>query len=197
MLQRPLMTNRDDSRSLTVKIRSVECNNFPFRSRADIKEVSQKDYGESARTIQAWQDCRSTRTRLSCRKILLSIPPRKQELAPFIESAPASHLPVRATGSPYAKSIGELLGQLDRGKIAPQTILSGSESCGNPSTLGGGIMLYWALMFLLVAIVAAVLGFTGIAVAAASIAKLLFFIFLLLFVITFATHLTRGRHSGI
>jgi uncharacterized membrane protein YtjA (UPF0391 family) len=63
--------------------------------------------------------------------------------------------------------------------------------------LEGGIMLYWALMFLLVAIVAALFGFTGIAVAAASIAKLLFFIFLLLFVITFATHLTRGRHSGI
>lgn len=56
----------------------------------------------------------------------------------------------------------------------------------------GGTMIYWALMFLLVAVIAAVFGFTGIALAAAGIAKLLFFIFLVLFVITFATHLTRA-----
>jgi uncharacterized membrane protein YtjA (UPF0391 family) len=54
-------------------------------------------------------------------------------------------------------------------------------------------MLYWALMFLLVAVIAAVFGFTGIAIAAAGIAKLLFFIFLVLFVITLASHLMRGR----
>ena len=53
-------------------------------------------------------------------------------------------------------------------------------------------MIYWALMFLLVAFLAAVFGLTGIALAAAGIAKLLFFIFLVLFVITFATHLTTG-----
>jgi uncharacterized membrane protein YtjA (UPF0391 family) len=53
-------------------------------------------------------------------------------------------------------------------------------------------MIYWALMFLLVAVIAAVFGFTGIAIAAAGIAKLLFFVFLVLFVVTFASHLT-GR----
>ena len=53
-------------------------------------------------------------------------------------------------------------------------------------------MLYWALMFLVVAILAAVLGFSGIAIAAAGIAKLLFFIFLVLFVITLGTHITRS-----
>ena len=58
-------------------------------------------------------------------------------------------------------------------------------------------MLYWALMFLLVAIVAAVFGFTGIALAAAGIAKLLFFLFLVLFLVAFATHLTRRGQSGI
>jgi uncharacterized membrane protein YtjA (UPF0391 family) len=58
-------------------------------------------------------------------------------------------------------------------------------------------MVYWALMFFLVAVIAAVFGFTGIALAAAGIAKLLFFIFLVLFVITFATHLTRGGSTGI
>jgi len=58
-------------------------------------------------------------------------------------------------------------------------------------------MLYWALMFLLVAIVAAVFGFTGISLAAAGIAKLLFFLFLVLFVITFASHLARGGGSRV
>jgi uncharacterized membrane protein YtjA (UPF0391 family) len=53
-------------------------------------------------------------------------------------------------------------------------------------------MIYWALVFLLVAFIAAVFGFTGIALAAAGIAKLLFFIFLVLFVITLARHLTTG-----
>ena len=38
-------------------------------------------------------------------------------------------------------------------------------------------MLYWALVFLIVAIIAAIFGFGGVAVAAAGIAKLLFFIF--------------------
>jgi uncharacterized membrane protein YtjA (UPF0391 family) len=52
-------------------------------------------------------------------------------------------------------------------------------------------------MFLLVAFIAAVFGFTGIALAAAGIAKLLFFIFLVLFVITLATHLTRTGSTRI
>jgi uncharacterized membrane protein YtjA (UPF0391 family) len=58
-------------------------------------------------------------------------------------------------------------------------------------------MVYWALVFFLVAVIAAVFGFTGVALAAAGIAKLLFFIFLVLFVITFATHLTRRGNTGI
>jgi uncharacterized membrane protein YtjA (UPF0391 family) len=40
------------------------------------------------------------------------------------------------------------------------------------------------------------LGFTGVAIAAAGVAKLLFVIFLVLFVISLATHLTR-RGSGV
>jgi uncharacterized membrane protein YtjA (UPF0391 family) len=60
----------------------------------------------------------------------------------------------------------------------------------------GGTMLYWALLFLIVAIIAAVFGFGGIALAAAGIAKILFFIFLVLFVITLITHLGR-RGSNI
>jgi uncharacterized membrane protein YtjA (UPF0391 family) len=45
-------------------------------------------------------------------------------------------------------------------------------------------MLYWTLVFLVVAMVAALFGFSGIYVAAAGIAKILFFIFLVLFVVS-------------
>ena len=45
-------------------------------------------------------------------------------------------------------------------------------------------MLHWALMFLVIALVAAVLGFGVIAGTAASIAKILFFVFLVLFIIS-------------
>lgn len=45
-------------------------------------------------------------------------------------------------------------------------------------------MLHYALIFFVVAIIAAVLGFGGIAGAAAGIAKILFFVFLILFVVS-------------
>ena len=44
-------------------------------------------------------------------------------------------------------------------------------------------MLQYAWVFLILAIIAAVFGFGGVAVAAAGIAKVLFFVFLVLFVI--------------
>lgn len=46
-------------------------------------------------------------------------------------------------------------------------------------------MLSWALTFFVLAIIAGVLGFTGIASATAGIAKLLFVVFLVLFVASF------------
>jgi uncharacterized membrane protein YtjA (UPF0391 family) len=52
-------------------------------------------------------------------------------------------------------------------------------------------MLRWALAFFVVAVLAAVLGFTGIAIAAAGIAKILFYLFLILFLVTFVGHLLR------
>jgi len=45
-------------------------------------------------------------------------------------------------------------------------------------------MLKWSLIFLVVSLVAALFGFAGIADSAAGIAKVLFFIFLVLFIIT-------------
>ena len=45
-------------------------------------------------------------------------------------------------------------------------------------------MLRWSLIFFIVALIAALFGFTGIAEGAADIAKILFYIFLVLFFIT-------------
>ncbi|MGA9260440.1 MAG: DUF1328 domain-containing protein [Desulfobacterales bacterium] len=45
-------------------------------------------------------------------------------------------------------------------------------------------MLYWALVFFIISIIAAVFGFTGIAVATAGVAKILFFIFVVLLILT-------------
>jgi uncharacterized membrane protein YtjA (UPF0391 family) len=56
-------------------------------------------------------------------------------------------------------------------------------------------MLNWALTFFVVALIAAIFGFTGIAVAAAGVAKILFFVFLVLFVVSLATHLGRPRSA--
>lgn len=45
-------------------------------------------------------------------------------------------------------------------------------------------MLTWVLIFLVVAIIAGMLGFTGIAEAAGGIAQVIFFFFLILFLIS-------------
>lgn len=47
-------------------------------------------------------------------------------------------------------------------------------------------MLRWTLLFLVVAIIAGIFGFAGVMVAAAGIAKLLFYVFLVLFVVSLA-----------
>lgn len=54
-------------------------------------------------------------------------------------------------------------------------------------------MLGWALTFLVVALIAGVLGFTTVAGAAIEIAKILFYVFVVLFVISLVMHYVRGR----
>jgi uncharacterized membrane protein YtjA (UPF0391 family) len=56
-------------------------------------------------------------------------------------------------------------------------------------------MLYWALVFFVVAIIAGVLGFGVLAHTAASIAEILFFIFLVIFVIALIAGLGSGRRT--
>lgn len=52
-------------------------------------------------------------------------------------------------------------------------------------------MLGWSITFLIIALIAAVLGFTGVAGTAVGIAKILFVVFLVLFVVS----LLLGRRS--
>jgi uncharacterized membrane protein YtjA (UPF0391 family) len=58
-------------------------------------------------------------------------------------------------------------------------------------------MLMWAVTFFVIAIIAAVFGFGGIAAGATSIAKILFFLFLLLFVISLIFGLVRRNGRGV
>jgi len=53
-------------------------------------------------------------------------------------------------------------------------------------------MLKWAVVFLIIAIIAGIFGFTGVEAASATIAKVLFGIFLVLFVGTVAIGLFLG-----
>ncbi|MGI9013612.1 MAG: DUF1328 domain-containing protein [Phycisphaerales bacterium] len=45
-------------------------------------------------------------------------------------------------------------------------------------------MLYWSIVFLVIAIIAGLLGFTSIMGTSMGIAKILFFVFLVVFIIT-------------
>jgi uncharacterized membrane protein YtjA (UPF0391 family) len=52
-------------------------------------------------------------------------------------------------------------------------------------------MLRWVLMFLVLALLAGALGFSGVAIASAGIARILFFIFLVFFLLSLVGHLSR------
>lgn len=54
-------------------------------------------------------------------------------------------------------------------------------------------MLNYAVTFLLIALVAALFGFTGIAAGAAEIAKILFFVFIALFIASLIMGMVRRK----
>jgi len=53
-------------------------------------------------------------------------------------------------------------------------------------------MLHLVILFLVIALIAGVLGFTGILVVAVGIAKIIFYIALILFLISLITGFARG-----
>jgi uncharacterized membrane protein YtjA (UPF0391 family) len=57
----------------------------------------------------------------------------------------------------------------------------------------GRVMLSWVVTFLIVALIAGILGFGGIAGASIEIAKIIFFIAVVLFLVSAVVGLARGR----
>jgi uncharacterized membrane protein YtjA (UPF0391 family) len=57
-------------------------------------------------------------------------------------------------------------------------------------------MLRWAVIFLVIGLVAGLLGFTGVAGASIAIAKTLFFIFMVIFLVLLIAGLTVTRRMG-
>jgi uncharacterized membrane protein YtjA (UPF0391 family) len=54
-------------------------------------------------------------------------------------------------------------------------------------------MLYWAAVFFVIALLAAVFGFGGIAASAVGVAKVLFFVFLVIFLIFLVLGIMAGE----
>jgi len=87
-------------------------------------------------------------------------------------------------------------GRLRRSDLFGNPLLSGrivfSRQFGKRVELMSTI-LKWALVMLLVSLVAALFGFTGISAASADIARILFYIFIVLFVVLLVLGLTAFR----
>ena len=59
------------------------------------------------------------------------------------------------------------------------------------------LMLTWSILFLVIAIVAAIFGFWAVAGAAAFVAKILFVVFLVLFLISMLARAMRGNRPPV
>ena len=59
-------------------------------------------------------------------------------------------------------------------------------------------MLYWAAVFFVISLIAAVFGFGGISDASGDVARILFFLFVVLFVVSLLAGLfRRGPHNPV
>jgi uncharacterized membrane protein YtjA (UPF0391 family) len=81
--------------------------------------------------------------------------------------------------------LGHSIGDLSRKSAG------GRRDRQNLYQLTGGFMLNWAVAFFVIALIAAIFGFFGIASAAVGIAKILFFVFLVLFLVSLVGGLMR------
>jgi uncharacterized membrane protein YtjA (UPF0391 family) len=54
------------------------------------------------------------------------------------------------------------------------------------------VLLYYAVVFFVIAIIAGILGFTGIAAGLAEIARILFFVFLAIFIVSLIMGIGKG-----
>jgi uncharacterized membrane protein YtjA (UPF0391 family) len=81
-----------------------------------------------------------------------------------------------------ARSALDFSGAIGFNRSQARNRAGGKAVEGGAASLGEPPMLKWALIFLIIAIIAGIFGFSGVAQASATIAKVLFGIFLVLFV---------------
>jgi uncharacterized membrane protein YtjA (UPF0391 family) len=96
--------------------------------------------------------------------------------------APDLWISGHAAGFVYRDSAGEVPGSVDG--LPQACAIPFSGGLARKIRTKENVMLRWALIFLIVAVVAGIFGFAGIMIAAAGIAKLLFYLFLLLFLVS-------------
>src|SRR5579864_8850153 len=75
--------------------------------------------------------------------------------------------------------------------LISKRLQNGIQSARLENCRGDSGMLYYALLFLIIAIVAAILGFGGLADTSAAIAKMLFLVFIVVFVLSLVLHIGR------
>jgi uncharacterized membrane protein YtjA (UPF0391 family) len=54
-------------------------------------------------------------------------------------------------------------------------------------------MLHWAITFLLIALIAALFGFGGLAAVSVEAARIIFGVFLIMFLVTAVLHVSKGK----
>jgi uncharacterized membrane protein YtjA (UPF0391 family) len=99
-------------------------------------------------------------------------------LPPSLQSDAKS---LKAEGNPARKGVARGVRHRFGSAVVLRSTLNASEV----------VMLYYAVVFFVIALVAALFGFGGIAAGAAGIAKILFFAFLIIAIVTFLMSLAR------
>jgi uncharacterized membrane protein YtjA (UPF0391 family) len=111
---------------------------------------------------------------------------------PFYRAKSAG-APDRSIAAPFSAAVGHAI----RGTFVPAPDCLGegsSEPHIESNSQGRGrVMLGWVVTFLVIALIAGILGFGGIAGASIEIAKIIFFIAVVLFLVSAIVGLARGR----
>src|SRR5204862_8156083 len=76
-------------------------------------------------------------------------------------------------------------------RAAKMTSIAAADLTATAATHKESTMLHYAVVFFVIALIAALFGFGGIAAGAVEIAKVLFFIFLVLFIVSLVLGLFR------
>jgi uncharacterized membrane protein YtjA (UPF0391 family) len=95
-------------------------------------------------------------------------------------------------------------GKNDDRELSVVECIAGKEHCPIPfrarwrrRQLGGFAMLSWVVTLLIIALIAAVLGFGGIAGTAIGLAKVIFYVAIILFLISLVFGYSRGGFRSL